>query len=112
MIIIGAVLLSLPISSAEGKSTNFLDSLFTSTSAVCVTGLVTLDTGTHWSYFGKNVIIVLIQIGGIGFMSFATLISLLLGKKISLKERLIMQESMNTFSIQGLVKLAKYVLSL
>ncbi|WP_426349494.1 TrkH family potassium uptake protein [Alloiococcus sp. CFN-8] len=110
LIIIGAFLLSLPISSAEGKATNFLDSLFTSTSAVCVTGLVTLDTGTHWSYFGKTIIIVLIQIGGIGFMSFATLISLILGKKISLKERLIMQESMNTFSIQGLVKLAKYVL--
>ncbi|MGM9973522.1 MAG: TrkH family potassium uptake protein [Clostridiaceae bacterium] len=110
LIIIGAIILSLPISSVSGQSTNFIDSLFTSTSAVCVTGLVTLDTGTYWSYFGKTIIIILIQIGGIGFMSFATLISLILGKKISLRERLIMQESMNTFSIQGLVKLAKYVL--
>ncbi len=110
LVILGAVLLSLPISSVNGEATNFIDSLFTSTSAVCVTGLVTLDTGTHWSYFGKTVIIVLIQIGGLGFMAFATLISLLLGKKITLKERLIMQESMNTFNLQGLVKLAKYVL--
>ncbi|WP_040211976.1 TrkH family potassium uptake protein [Clostridium polynesiense] len=110
VILTGAFLLSLPISSARGTYTNFTDCVFTATSAVCVTGLVTLDTGTHWSYFGKTIIITLIQIGGLGFMSFATLLSLILGKKITLRERLIMQESMNTFNIQGLVKLAKYVL--
>lgn len=110
VILTGAILLTLPIASNEGIRTPFVDALFTSTSAVCVTGLVTLDTGTYWSYFGKTVIIILIQIGGLGFMSFATLISLLIGKKITFKERLVMQEAMNTFSLQGLVKLARYVL--
>ncbi|MPQ42634.1 TrkH family potassium uptake protein [Clostridium tarantellae] len=110
VILIGAILLSLPISSMSGKSTSFLDSLFTSTSAVCVTGLITVDTGTHWNYFGKTVIIILIQIGGLGFMSFTTLFALLLKKKITLKERLLLQEAMNTFGIQGLVRLIRYIL--
>jgi len=110
VILIGAVLLSFPISSASRERTNFLDSLFISTSAVCVTGLVTLDTGTHWSNFGKTVIMLLIETGGLGFMSFTIFIAILLGKKITLKDRLIIQESMNTFNIQGLVKMVKYVL--
>ncbi|GFZ30532.1 potassium uptake protein, TrkH family [Clostridium zeae] len=102
--------MSLPISSQDGSATDFIDSLFTSTTAVCVTGLVTLDTGTHWNYFGKTVIMILIQVGGLGFMSFATLIAILIGKKITLKERLVMQEAMNTFGIQGLVKMVRYIL--
>ena len=110
VIIIGAVILSLPISSRSGEPTNFLDAIFTSTSAVCVTGLITLDTSTHWSTFGQTVIMALIEIGGLGFMSFTVLISLILGKKITLRERLVMQEAMNTFSIQGLVRMVKYVL--
>ena len=110
-IIIGAIILSLPISSRSGEPTNFLDAIFTSTSAVCVTGLITLDTSTHWSTFGQTVIMTLIEIGGLGFMSFAVLISLILGKKITLRERLVMQEAMNTFSIQGLVRMVKYVLA-
>jgi trk system potassium uptake protein TrkH len=110
VIFTGAILLTLPIAATNGKSTPFVDCLFTSTSAVCVTGLITVDTGTHWTYFGKTVIISLIQIGGLGFMSFATLIALLLGKKITLRERLIMQEAMNAFDLQGLVKMAKYIL--
>lgn len=110
VIIIGAVILSLPISSRSGEPTNFLDAIFTSTSAVCVTGLITLDTSTHWSTFGQTVIMTLIEIGGLGFMSFTVLISLILGKKITLRERLVMQEAMNTFSIQGLVRMVKYVL--
>lgn len=110
VIVIGAILLSLPIAAQSGKSTPFLDCLFTSTSAVCVTGLIVVDTGTYWTYFGKTVIIILIEIGGLGFMSFATLFALILGKKITLKERLVMQEALNTFNIQGLVKLAKYIL--
>lgn len=110
VIFIGALLLMLPISSAKGNWTNFIDCLFTSTSATCVTGLISVDTGTYWSYFGKTVIISLIQIGGLGFMSLATLIFLLLGKKITLKERLVMQEAMNSFSMQGLVKMSKYIL--
>jgi trk system potassium uptake protein TrkH len=110
VILIGAVLLSLPISSQSGKITPFIDCIFTSTSAVCVTGLVTVDTGTYWTYFGKTVIMSLIQIGGLGFMSVATLVFFLLGKRITLKERLVMQESMNVNSLQGLVKMIKYVL--
>ncbi len=110
VIFVGGVLLSLPISSASGESTNFLDALFTSTSAVCVTGLITLDTGTHWNEFGQIVIMFLIEIGGLGFMSFATFIAVLLGRKITLRDRLIMQEAMNTFNIQGLVKMVRYVL--
>lgn len=110
VILIGGIILSLPISSKSGEVTNFLDAIFTSTSAVCVTGLITLNTSAHWSTFGQTVIMILIEIGGLGFMSFAVLISLILGKKITLRERLVMQEAMNTYSIQGLVKMVKYVL--
>lgn len=110
VIMAGALLLMIPIASKNGEITPFIDALFTSTSAVCVTGLVTLNTAEHWSYFGSTVIMLLIQIGGLGFMSFATLFALILGKRITLKERLVMQEAMNTFSLQGLVKLAKYIL--
>ena len=111
VILLGAILLSLPISTNSGNSTSFIDSLFTSTSAVCVTGLVTLDTATHWNYFGRTVIIILIQIGGLGFMSFTTLLAVIIGKKITLKERLLLQEALNTFGIQGMVKLMKYIFS-
>lgn len=110
IILIGAIVLSLPISSASGESTSFLDSLFTATSAVCVTGLVTVDTGTHWNMFGQTVIMILIEIGGLGFMSFTTLIAIILGKKITLRDRLILQDAMNTFNIQGLVKMVQYVI--
>ena len=110
VIVIGAILLSLPIASQSGKVTPFIDCIFTSTSAVCVTGLVTVDTGTHWTYFGKTVIMLLIETGGLGFMSVATLVFFFLGKRITLKERLIMQEAMNVNSLQGLVKMVKYVL--
>lgn len=109
-IAIGAFLLSLPISSSSGESTGILDSLFTATSAVCVTGLVTVDTGTYWSVFGQSVIMILIEIGGLGFMSFATLLAIVLGKRITLRERLILQDAMNTFSIQGLVKMVRYII--
>lgn len=110
LILIGALLLSLPISSQSGKATSFIDCIFTSTSAVCVTGLVTVDTGTHWTYFGKTVIMSLIEIGGLGFMSVATLAFLILGKRITLKERLIIMEATNSNSLQGLVKMVKYIL--
>lgn len=80
-VLIGALILTLPISSASGESTNFIDAIFTSTSAVCVTGLITLDTGTYWSTFGQVIIIILIEIGGMGFMSFTTFIAILLGKR-------------------------------
>ncbi len=111
VISLGTILLSLPIATVDRVSTNFIDALFTSTSAVCVTGLVVVDTGTYWSMFGKTVIITLIEIGGLGFMSVATLFFLLLGKRITLRERMVMQEAMNYFSLQGLVKMAKYILT-
>ncbi len=112
VILLGAIILSLPISSKSGEFTPFLDSLFTSTSAVCVTGLITLNTNkAHWNYFGKTVIIILIQIGGLGFMSFTTLFALMVKKKITLRERLLIQEAMNTFGIQGLVRMIRYILA-
>ena len=110
VIFIGTILLNLPIASQNGVRTPILDCFFTSTSATCVTGLITVDTGTHWSYFGKVVIMLLIEIGGLGFMSFGTLLALILGKKITLKDRLVMQEALNFFSLQGLVKMARYIL--
>ena len=84
VILIGTILLMLPISSTNGEFTNILDAMFTSTSAVCVTGLIALDTATHWSTFGQCIILLLIEIGGLGFMSFTTLLAILIGKKITL----------------------------
>ncbi|MDF2922571.1 MAG: TrkH family potassium uptake protein [Paenibacillaceae bacterium] len=105
-ILIGAILLALPIASTTGASIGFLDALFTSTSAVCVTGLVVLDTAGAFTLFGEIVIICLIQVGGLGFMTFSVLIAVILGKKISLKERLLIQQSTNTISVQGVVRLS------
>lgn len=110
IILTGAIILSLPICSADNTSTGFLDSLFTATSAVCVTGLVAFDTATHWSTFGKFIIILLIQIGGLGFMTIATMIFLIRRKKISLRERLLMQESLNQADLSGIVKFTRSIL--
>lgn len=110
VILIGATLLNLPIASQDGQSVGFINALFTSTSAVCVTGLVVVDTGTHWTTFGKTVILILIQVGGLGFMTMATMFFVLLGKKISLKERLVMQEALNQYSLAGIVRFTKYIL--
>ena len=109
-ILLGTILLMLPISAANGQATSFINSLFTATSAVCVTGLVVVDTGTYWSVFGKTVILLLIQIGGLGFMTMATSIAIILGKKISLRNRLIMQEALNQFSISGVIRLTQYII--
>ncbi|ABR47813.1 potassium uptake protein, TrkH family [Alkaliphilus metalliredigens QYMF] len=110
VIMIGALLLNLPIAAQDGRSIGFLNALFTSTSAVCVTGLVVVDTGTYWTIFGKTIILILIQIGGLGFMTMATMFAILLGKKISLKERLIIQESLNQNTLTGLVRFTKYII--
>ncbi|QJD84130.1 Trk family potassium uptake protein [Cohnella herbarum] len=110
IIFLGALLLSLPISSVSGQTMSFIDALFTSTSATCVTGLVLFDTGAYFSTFGHWVILLLIQIGGIGFMTMATLFALILRRRISLKERLILQESLNQGSIEGLVRLVRKVI--
>jgi len=110
VILIGAILLNLPIASKDGESIGFISALFTATSAVCVTGLVVVDTATHWSTFGQIVILFLIQIGGLGFMTMATLFAFVVGKKITLKERLVIQEALNQFNISGVVRLARYAL--
>lgn len=109
VILFGAVLLTLPIATQSGVSANFVDALFTSTSCVCVTGLVVVDTGTYWSVFGQVVIICLIQVGGLGFMSFATMFFVLAGKRITIKNRLLIQSSVNMDSLSGIVKFAKYI---
>ncbi len=101
--------MSLPISQ-NNSHVSYLDCLFTSTSAVCVTGLVTVPTFSAWSVLGKVIIIVLIQMGGLGFMTFATLVALVLGRRITLKDRLIIKEQTNSIDIQGMVKLIKYIL--
>lgn len=110
IILIGAILLTMPVATTDGKGLSFLNALFTSTSATCVTGLVVVDTGTAFTLFGQVVILCLIQIGGLGFMTFATLFALLVGKRISLKERLLLQESLNNLSMEGIVRLARRIL--
>lgn len=110
VILVGSILLNLPISTANGSSPGFLTSIFTATSAVCVTGLVVQDTASFWSPFGQTVILLLIQIGGLGFMTFTTLIFIISKKKITFKERLLIHESLNTKTLEGIVKFARYVL--
>ncbi|WP_234541029.1 TrkH family potassium uptake protein [Paenibacillus pseudetheri] len=110
IILIGALLLMLPISSTSGNAVSFIDALFTATSATCVTGLVVLDTGTTFTIFGKTVIMVLIQVGGLGFMTMATLFAMMMKRKISLRDRLILQEAMNQGSMEGIVRLIRRVL--
>lgn len=109
LIAAGTLLLSLPAASTGGRI-SFIDALFMATSATCVTGLAVIDTGTQLSTFGQIVLLVLFQFGGLGFVTMATLITLVLNKRISLKERLLLQESMNQNSMQGIVKLIRRVL--
>jgi len=110
LILLGALLLTLPIATEDGQGLPFLNALFTATSATCVTGLVVVDTADTFSLFGELVIISLIQIGGLGFMTFATFLFLLLGKKISLKERLLLKEAFNNETLSGMVRLVKRIL--
>jgi trk system potassium uptake protein len=110
LIVLGTGLLTLPIATVDGNGLSVLNALFTATSATCVTGLVVVDTGSTFTTFGQLVILSLIQIGGLGFMTFATFFFFLLGKKISLKDRLLLQESLNNLSIEGIVRLVKRVL--
>lgn len=110
IILIGSFLLSLPMATQDGEGLNGLNAFFTTTSATCVTGLVVVDTGTTFSLFGQIVILSLIQVGGLGFMTFATFLALLVGRKISFRQRLLLQESLNYSSPQGIVRLAKTIL--
>ncbi|GGG75569.1 TrkH family potassium uptake protein [Paenibacillus radicis (ex Gao et al. 2016)] len=109
IILIGAILLSMPFASADGTRLRFLDALFTATSATCVTGLAVVDTGTYFSTAGQLIILLLIQVGGLGFMTMGTLFALVLRKRISLKERLVLQEAMNQSSMEGIVRLIRKV---
>ena len=110
LIFIGTILLMLPVSSRNGEWTPFITALFTSTSATCVTGLVLVDTFTHWSIFGQLVLLVLIQIGGLGFITIGITVSLMLRKKIGLKQRGLIKESLNTLEIGGVVRLVRRVI--
>lgn len=110
VILIGALLLMLPVSSKAGIITPFNEALFTSTSAVCVTGLVVQDTATYWSWFGQGIILVLIQIGGLGVITIAVSFALLSGRKISLMQRSVMQEAISAPKVGGIVRLTGFVL--
>ncbi|NMO95876.1 TrkH family potassium uptake protein [Paenibacillus lemnae] len=110
IIIAGTFLLELPLSSADGTRTPLIDAFFTAVSAISVTGLVVVDTGTHWSTFGQIVLLILFQLGGLGFMTSATWIALMLNRRISLRERMILQEAMGQYQIQGIVDLIRKVL--
>ena len=112
LIALGAVLLALPVSARDGRSIGVFDSLFTATSAVCVTGLVAVDTGTAFSLFGQAVLLMLIQVGGLGFMVFATMIMVMLGRRISLKGRMLIRESMNGATLSDLSVLTRLYLLL
>ena len=108
LILVGAALLALPVASASGQSIGLFDSLFTATSAVCVTGLVAVDTGTALSMFGQITLLILIQLGGLGFMIFATLIMMALGRRITLRERMVIRESMSVTDLSGLLRLTMW----
>lgn len=112
VILTGTALLTLPAATVSGQSIGFFDSLFTATSAVCVTGLVAVDTGTTFSAFGQVVLLILMQVGGLGFMVFATMTMILLGRKISLKDRMLIRESMNHGSLSNLLVLTRLYLLL
>ena len=100
----------LPIASKSGEWTNFIDALFTATTSVCVTGLTTVSTLEHWNLFGHFIIVVLIQFGGLGVVTFATAMLLILGKRITLKERMLIQDAYNLDTLKGLVKLTKKIM--
>lgn len=109
-ILAGAVLLCLPVSSSEGTFTDFVDAMFTAATSVCVTGLVTVNTAAHWSLFGKVVILFLIQLGGLGVVTVMTVCLVAAGQRITLRERMMIQESYNTDGLDGLVKMIMRVL--
>ena len=110
VILLGAFLLMLPISTVNGSSTSFNEALFTSTSAVCVTGLVVQDTGSYWSVFGQVIILALIQIGGLGVVSVAASFALLSGRRISLMQRSTMQDAISAPQVGGIVRLTRFIL--
>lgn len=109
MVLAGALLLMLPLAARSGQRTDFLTALFTATTSTCVTGLVVVDTATHWSLFGQLVILLLIQVGGMGFITLGVVFAMLLKKKITLSVRELVQESMNANQVGGMVRLVRQV---
>lgn len=109
IILTGTLLLMLPVSSRDGSMTGFLECLFTATSATCVTGLVVVDTCLHWSLFGQLVILVMIQIGGLGFMTVGVILAVFLHRKITLRQRGILSESINAMQVGGIVRMIKKI---
>ena len=110
VILLGALILMLPVASAERVVTPFHETLFTATSAVCVTGLAVQDTGSYWSAFGQTVIMLLIQIGGLGVVTVATSVVMLSGRKISLMQRSTMQDAISAPQVGGIVRMTKFIL--
>lgn len=110
VILVGSLLLALPISSANGEPVPYLDALFTATTATCVTGLVTLPTVTTWSVFGQVVILLLIQIGGLGVITIMSAVMILLHKRMSIGDRLLLQDAFNLNSLSGIIRFVKRVL--
>ena len=110
LILAGAWLLTLPVATRDGQGASFFDALFTATSATCVTGLVVQDTALYWSGFGQAVILVLIQIGGMGVVTVAVAVSMLAGRRIGLKERWVMQESISAPQMGGIVRQTRFLL--
>ena len=109
MIFLGASILSLPVSSRSGEFTPFIDALFTATSASCVTGLIVYDTATHWSLFGKIIIIAMIQCGGLGVVTMIAVFTQVAGKKIGLRDRATLQNALSAPQIGGIVKLTSFI---
>lgn len=110
VILLGALVLMLPIATVQRVWTPFHEALFTSTSAVCVTGLVVQDTGSYWSAFGQTVILLLIQIGGLGVITGAVTFLMLSGRNITLKERSAMQDAISAPAVGGIVRLTRFIL--
>lgn len=112
VILLGACLLTLPFATRDGHGAPFPDALFTSTSAVCVTGLIVHDTATYWSFFGQAVILLLIQTGGMGVVTIAVAVTSFSGKKISLRQRSTMQESISAHQVGGIVHMTGFILKM
>lgn len=109
IIVVGAILLTMPFATVNGNGLPFIDALFTATSAVCVTGLVVVDTGTTFTPWGQAVIMLLIKVGGMGFLTFGTFFAVIMGKRIYFRERLLLQEAINQQSPAGIIRMVRYV---
>lgn len=110
VILVGAIILDTPFVTVTGERVGFINALFTATSAVCVTGLVVVDTGTYFNRLGHTTIMILIQIGGLGFMTMGTMVAFMIGRKITLRNRLLMQKALGQNSIAGIIRLVRRIL--